>query len=217
MSDTHTDEELQALKSWWQDNGKSLMIAVVASLAIVGGWKGWQHHQTTTAESASILYQGVVDSVTKLSASNTDSNTADESTAYHLGGQLKDEFSDSAYAKLAALLLARVAVEAQDYDRALTELDWVLAHEPNESQKSLALVRKARLLAAKEQFDKALPVLDGVKDPAFKSQSEEAKGDIYIQRGEADKARSAYQAAIDAATDQTLLPRLQMKLDNLAL
>ena len=44
---------------------------------------------------------------------------------------------------------------------------------------------------------------------------EEIKGDAYLQQGKKPLARTAYQAALDAA-GETANPALQMKLDDLA-
>ena len=50
MADHLTDEEqVEALKKWWRENGKSVVGGVVLGLALVGGWRGWQYYEQTRA------------------------------------------------------------------------------------------------------------------------------------------------------------------------
>ncbi len=43
MSEMRTEEEqVEALKDWWKENGRSLLLGVALALAIVFGWKGWE-------------------------------------------------------------------------------------------------------------------------------------------------------------------------------
>ena len=60
----------------------------------------------------------------------------------------------------------------------------------------------------------ALATLDQVTDEAFASQREELKGDFLVRQGDLDKAKSAYQAAVDNG-GALASPALTMKLDNL--
>ena len=48
MAELRTEEEqVQAIKDWWKNNGSSLLIGIGAALAIVFGWQAWQNHQAT--------------------------------------------------------------------------------------------------------------------------------------------------------------------------
>lgn len=215
MSEMRTEEEqVQALKNWWSENGKSLLIAIVAALAIVGGWNTWQNTQQAKLESASAIYQNLVDAVSKVSQDVTDE--AQVSTAYHLAEQLKSEFAATSYSRLAALLVARVAVDSDNLDQAIKELDWVLANEPTEVQTVLATLRKARIVSAQGKHDEALSLISKLNLTGFTPQIKETKGDILLLKGEYSKARTAYQAALTATGDEGNAPLLKMKVDNLA-
>ena len=63
--------------------------------------------------------------------------------------------------------------------------------------------------------DICLTTLSAKLPASFNADAEEVKGDIYFKQGKTELARSAYQAAIDDASDGTS-PALQMKLDDLA-
>lgn len=214
MAELRTEEEqVEALKNWWKENGKSLMLGIAAALAIVFGYKGWQSQQQAQAENAAVLYQNLVQAVAIASAPHaTDEQRA---TASHLVGTLKDDYSDSAYARFAAMLGARLAVDKGDYSAAVTELDWVLANSRDAVMKVVASMRKARLMAAQGDTDAALALLNGLQEQSFQVSLEELKGDLYLQANDRDQARAAYQQAVSLATEGAR-PVLQMKLDNLA-
>lgn len=215
MSEIRTEEEqIQAFKQWWKENGKSLILGVGLAVAIVVGWKGWQDRQAVAAENASVLYQNMVDAVVSGIGPQQDKDQL--ATANHLAGQLKDEYGDSSYAKFAALVQARIAVDSKDYDKALAEIDWVLANEPAQEMKVVATMRKARLLAEKGEGDAALKLVTGLNAGSFKASVEELKGDLLLAQGDKDAARVAYEAAKDAAQQSGARPLLNVKLDDLA-
>ena len=214
MAELRTEEEqVEALKNWWKENGKSLLLGVALALAIVFGWKGWQNNQQVNAENASIMYQNLVQAAAI--ASTPQATEEQRATAAHLAKALKEEYSDTAYARFGALFSARLAADSGDFDSALKELDWVLAQSTDAVMKTVASMRKARVLAAKGQPDQAVTLLAGLNEAGFKVSIEELKGDLYMQSGDLDKARTAYQAAVDTAQQGTR-PLLNMKLENLA-
>ena len=129
MADYQSEEEqIEAFKQWWVDNGLKL---VAAAAIIVGGsfgWQGWQGAQEEQAQQGSAIYTDMIDTVkTSAEAPLTDEQQQAVSDAV---SQLKQEFSDSGFAHLSALVSAKLAVEADDLDTAATELEWVLSNKP---------------------------------------------------------------------------------------
>lgn len=219
MSEMRTEEEqVQAIKDWWKENGKSLVLGIGVALAAVVGWKGWQDRQAVEDENASVLYQNMLEATVSgiTTMRNPEADTDQLATAKHLAEQLKDEYESSTYAKFAALLQARLAVDAKDYDAALAEIEWVLSHEPTAEMKLIASMRKARLLAAKGETDSALSLLNGLQAGRFQASIEELKGDLLLTKGDKNAARTAYQAADKALEQAGARPLLTMKLDDLA-
>lgn len=214
MSDMRTEEEqVEALKNWWKENGKSLVLTLALALAVIFGWKAWQNNQRITAENAGTMYQNLVQAVQLASAPQA---TDDQrTTAAHLAKSLKDEYGDTAYARFGALFSARLYVDKGDYEAALNELDWVLAQSEDSVMKTVATMRKARVMAAMGDADKAITLLDGLKEPSFSVSVAELKGDLYLAAGAVDKARAAYQSAA-ADAPQGARPLLNLKLDSLA-
>ncbi|MEH6577496.1 MAG: tetratricopeptide repeat protein [Amphritea sp.] len=208
------EEQVEALKNWWKANGKSLLLGIALALAIVFAWNGWQNNQRVTAENASIVYQNLVEAVAVASApTGTEEQLV---TAQHLAATLKDEYDDSVYARFGALLSARLAADAGDFDAALAEFDWVLAQSPDDVMQVITKMRKARVIAAKGDVQSAVTLLEGVTAESFKVSVEELKGDLYLQLGDRGKARTAYQNAMGAVQQKGARPILTIKLDNLA-
>ncbi|MFC6671668.1 YfgM family protein [Marinobacterium aestuariivivens] len=215
MAELRTEEEqVEALKRWWQTNGKSLLLTVALALALVMGWKAWQQRQEAAAANASVVYQNLLEAVSGVLGAQSSPELV--STAEQLASTLKSDYGDSAYARLGALLMSRVAVEQGQLDQALSELDWVLAQEPEGPQRVVAQIRKARLLAEQGNTGDALALLDTVQPGEFESSYQELRGDLLLRDGREADAREAYRLAIQAAEAGGARPLLKMKLDNLA-
>lgn len=214
MAELRTEEEqVEALKKWWQENGKSLVLGVLLAGAIIFAWKGWQNNQQVKAETAAALYQNLIQAVALASAPQA--TEEQKSTAAHLAGNLKDDFDDTAYARFGALLNARLLLDTGDKEGAIAEFDWVLSQSEDPVMTVVTTMRKARVLASKGDVAAAITLLNGVSSDAFQVSLMELKGDLQLKNNEPVKARESYQQALDLAGDEAR-PILVMKLDNLA-
>ena len=201
------DEQLEALKKWWLENGLSIVAGVVIGIAAIFGWRGWQSHQRTIAEAASSLY---TETIVNIRQGNT-------SRAREVANQLLAEYGSSGYATFAALLLARLDVDENNDQAALEQLQWVLDNADQEGLKHLARLRMARVYLAMHQPEKALEVLDVPSQGKFTAGYEELKGDIYVQLNQIDRARTSYQLALaesDSPSGNNNI-YLQLKLDDI--
>ena len=60
MVDYDTEEEqLEAIKRWWRENGVGVILGVVVGLGALAGWKGWTWYQNEQAMAASAIYDEV--------------------------------------------------------------------------------------------------------------------------------------------------------------
>ncbi|OEE59866.1 hypothetical protein A1OK_13070 [Enterovibrio norvegicus FF-454] len=198
--DVYTTEEQQveAIKSWWRENGKAIFLGAVIGLGGLYGWRYYQSEQETSREQASEAYMQVVGSLAA-----GDAEAQEKATAFL-------QSHDGAYTALVELQLAKSFVEAGDLAKAAEQLRSVKTAK-DDALKATATVRLARIEAQQGNFDAALKELDGVTGDSWKPQVEELRGDIELRKGDTNAARSAYAASIAAASN----PVVQMKLDNL--
>lgn len=213
MTELRTEEEqLEAIKSWWKSNGTSLVVMIAIAVSAVYGYRAWQNHQIETSEKASALYQQLVEKATPQANSDKDKDAA---TSKYITKTLKAEFSDSQYAKYAALLMAKIDVEAGNLEAAITELDWLLENEKHPMLVSLASIRKAQILASQQKNNEALSLLKNVKVAGLLVQAAELEGDIYLDLEDKAKAREAYKRALANDSAGTAQAVITLKLNDL--
>ena len=190
------DEQLQALKKWWQDNGRSTILLIVIFIAVYAGWYFWQDYRQQQAESAAALYQELMEAV---AVAPTGPFTEEQrKTAAYLIDQLQVNHGHSLYAVSASMHGAKMAVLADDLEQASVLLQWALDHSDSDETSYLLRLRLARLMNARKDYDQALTLsrYDAVDDQ-FTSLFAAVRGDAYLGRGELAAARAAYQLALD--------------------
>ena len=208
------EEQVEAIKNWWNENGKSLIVTIVVVLGGYFGWTGYQDHQRAQGEAASNIYQQLVNKATKPASEQTE---ADKTELEAIAAQLKTEFPGSLYAQFGGLYLAKFAIEANNFDAAATELQALVDAGKEGPVTYLAQVRLARVLIQQEKFDEALALVETTPEPSFTVQYEEVKGDALFAKGEHAKALKAYQVAHSPAMALGINTQvLQRKMDDLA-
>jgi len=214
MADYHADQEqLDALRRWWKQYGAPVALAVTL---VVGGWFGWQQWQGTrarTAEAASLVYEEMMAGVTSAFLQDMDPKRLDALVA--TAQKLKTDYARTQYARLAGLLLARLAVARDDLDTAATELRAIMGNSRDKELARIAQLRLVRVLTAQEKYDEALSLADAQVPDAMTGAFAEARGDIRFLRGETDAARADYQTALARldSRDGLLKSLLEIKLN----
>ncbi|ASD68036.1 YfgM family protein [Pseudoalteromonas piscicida] len=193
------EQQAEAIKRFFRENGTTIVVGAVLGLGGLYGWKAYNQSQIDSAEAASEAYTQVVESDDVLAKSD----------AFVAAN------ADSNYAVLAAFVAAKEAIDKDDLKLAAEKLTWAADNVANAELKATALLRLARVQAAQSQYEQALATLAKPMPEAFKAQLAEIQGDIYLAQGDKDKARSAYQSALEAAKGNSN-PMLQIKLDDLA-
>lgn len=215
MAELRTEEEqIEAIKRWWKENGRTTVLGVVLAVTAVVGWQSWQHFEQTKAEQSSALYQNLI----AAAASQPGQPLTEENrkTAEHLASQLKADYASTVYSQYASLWLAKNAVESGDLATAKNELQWVLGQEPDASMKSAAELRLARILLEEGQLDAALAIAEASPATGFESRYQELKGDVLVAQGNTAGAHNAYEAALASVPANQQRPVLIMKRDNYA-
>lgn len=221
MDYTSEEQQIEAIRKWWKQNGNNVLMGIAAAIAAVLGWQAWNQNQQANVEEAAALYGQVLESATLVQQSRAESKekALEEqlSTLFHLGEQVKSDFADSEYAVFAAMMMAREQVYSGQLDEAATELTWALDNADNEALKLIVNLRLARVLVAQEQYDKALSQLDSLASASQEDAYAEVRGDIYLAKGDEKQALEAYKQAmtLNEARQGRVRPILKTKHDNL--
>lgn len=206
--ETYTTEEQQveAIKKWWDENKWSVIGGVVLGISALWGGRAWLDNQATYAEAASATYQMMLEQMSR--GNNDDAATQ--------GAQLLGQFADTPYSSLAALSMAKLKLDAGDAAAASSHLRWALDNTKEDAVKHEARLRLAKLLLADAKYDDALALLNGVETGVYTVTYEQLKGDIHLAAGQTESARTAYGRALAGMTPMDRgRELLQMKLDNL--
>ncbi len=203
--DVHLSEEeqVEALKKWWKENGKSVVAGLVLGLGGVFGWQYWSQQQQLVAEQASLQFEQLAQSVQAASP-----------LAVNQAEALINNHQDSTYAVFAALELAKVKVGQNDIPGAIAQLQWVVDNSADPSLQQIARLRMARLMLESGELDKAAALINQAPQDNYRGEFAELRGDLALQRGDRSAAREAYQEALEYAVSNPAV--VQMKFDDLA-
>lgn len=204
------EEQLDAVKRWWKENGMSLIAGAVLAAAGVFGWNAWQNYQQGQAEAASMRYQQLV-------SISTGNELSDEqlATARELVSDITDEHGDTLYAELALLLDARLTVQQGNLEGARTALENA-AESSRRYVQSLAWLRLARIELTDGNPTQAHALLDEPISDALAAQRANVRGDAFAAQGDTDAARDAWETALEVSqTQDQPLYGVQFKLDDL--
>lgn len=199
---THLDlqeqEQVDALKAFWQQYGNLITWALVAALLAYSGITGWQWWQREQSTKAGAMYDEL----------DRAANAGDADKTARVFADLKERFPRTAYAQQAGMLAAKVQFDKGKADEARAALAWVIEHAVEDEYRALARLRLAALLLEGKQFDEALKALDAVGAGPFAALAADRRGDVLLAQGKKDDARAAYQRAYQEMDDKVEYRRL---------
>lgn len=194
------DEQSERIKTWWKENGTSVIAGAVLGIAVIVGVNYWRSYTAEQAEAAAALYDRLL--------AGGDDASADA------GRTLLDEYSGTPYAGKAALLLAKQAFENGDPNQAVKHLEWALAEAPDPADRKVARLRLARVALSRGDPEQAGNLLSEMQSGGYESEYRELLGDIAMARNDPATARTEYEAALDALPAQSgYADMLNRKLD----
>jgi predicted negative regulator of RcsB-dependent stress response len=198
------EQQVEAIKSYWQQNGNTIIAGVALGFAGFIGFNLYQDNKFEEELVVSDNYQTLIEQ----SGKDAKAFTAN-------GEKFISENGNNSYVSLTALALAKESASHKDWQQVQKQLTTAIESAPTDGIKAIASLRLARVQVQLEQYSDALATLNSKLPESFTAAIEEIKGDAYLQQGKNDLARSAYQAAI-AADGIATSPSLQIKLDDLA-
>ena len=211
------EESIEAIKKWWDENGKQLIAAVIVVFGGYGGWSLWQNTELVASQMASDLYEEILEiSVVEAGDSTTEQERSD---IVRIANELMEFHSESVYAQYGALFATQQHVFNNNLDAAEAALDWILENPQSsmfgsEDQGLILTVtlRLARIVLSKGDAERALGIVNNVIPGSFEAGYAELRGDIYSALGRYVDARDSYVAAQQAGSVSEVL---QLKLSEL--
>lgn len=204
-----TDEQqAEIVRNWLRENGGFILGGIVIAFAGLFGWQKWLDYSDGQQERASALYEDLLEAV----------RGGRESQADVLFADLNSRFASSAYVDQARFVLAKSAMDRNDFERAAEYLAAIVGNTDSEELRHVARLRLARVRLQQREFDIALEVLgSATPNSAFAPRYDEVRGDVYYAQERFDEARTAYESALTAAQQAPVIDRVyvQAKLDAL--
>ncbi len=209
MDDDNFDahEQSEKARTLFQRYGSAVITGILAAVAILWGYRGWEAGKTREVYRAQAAYAEFEKLVEK----------KDDAKIAQMGAQIRLTHANTTYAAMASMVEAKFMIDAGRLDAAESPLKYAIDQGKSVEFKDLAKLRLARLYTAKNKAQDAISTLASIANVGFKAQIEEVRGDAYVALNKPTEARAAYAAAL-IATDLADSNRntLQQKLDNLA-
>jgi predicted negative regulator of RcsB-dependent stress response len=191
--DLQEQEQLDSLKSWWNQYGNLITWLLIVVLGAYAAWNGWNWWQRDQGFKAGALYDQL----------DRAAQAGDAERVARIFGDLREGYPDTALAQQGGLLAARVQHDKGQIDAARESLAWVADNAAEAEYRSIARLRLAGVLLDQKQYDQALQQLDGATAPQFAALVADRRGDVLLAQGKKEEAKAAYLAAWNAM-DPTL-------------
>jgi predicted negative regulator of RcsB-dependent stress response len=203
--DLEEQEQLAELKAWWKQHGNLVLGTLTAVLLLFAAWNGWRWYQRSQALEAAALY-GNLQQAARMS---------DGKAVRDAAGGILEKYAGTAYAPLAALVSAKVNYQAGDLKTARAQLQWAVDNAGQEEVRAIARLRLATVLMDDKAYDEAIKTVEVKPAAGFDALFASMRGDILLAQMKRAEARTAYKAAVEAATDAAFRETLRLKLDAL--
>ncbi len=201
---SNENEQTDALRRFFANNGKALAVGVVIGIAALGGWRYWSGHQEEATKSVSAQYQQLTSAMQAgkpetLEAVNTFANE-----------------NSNTYGALAAMDLAKQYVDTNQLDKAATLLQNGLKDTKDANLQAVINLRLARIQLQQNQADAALKTLDAVKGDGWTAIVADIRGEALLSKGDKQGARDAWSKGVESDASPALKQMMQMKMNNLS-
>lgn len=201
---TTENEQVDALRRFFVENGKALTVGVVLGIGALVGWRFWQSHQTSNMMAASQSYQQASETL----AADKSGDVAAVETFI--------QANNNNYGVMAALELAKHFVDKGDFAKAEQQLTLAQSQAKDDNLLSVINLRLARVQLQEKKLDDALKMLEGVKGEGWAAMLADVRGDVLLAKGDTKGAREAYSKGMESNASQAQQVLLRMKMNNLS-
>lgn len=201
------EQQIEAIKKWWKENGMTIAAGLILGIVGLFGYRYFVEQKELNMEQTSDAYESVL---ATLKQQNDKEKFITEVSAFNL------DHSDTIYSNLLSFQLAKLAVDENDLGTAAQHLRDILNNPQHGTVEHIARIRLARVLIAMNEGDVALAVIAEAKGEDFRSSYESLRGDVWMSKGDRNRAHQAYEAAKLHSADGPMNPSLDMLLTDLA-
>ena len=200
---TTENEQIDAIKRFFVNNGKALVIGLVVGVGAIIGWNYWQSHQANRLQESAQAFEQITSQL------QTGSKQA------LLAGERFANETKNIYGILTNIKLAKIAVEKNDITGAEKALLNALATAQLDDLKDLINVRLARVQLVFNKIDQALMTLTQVQNKGWSAIVEDIRGDGLLKKGDIAGARAAYSKGIESSGAEMMKTILKIKINSL--
>lgn len=205
------DEQVEALKQWWQKNGTALLSGL---LVVALAWTGWTYYQTQKMNQA-MMGSSTFEVLQNAMDQGQFAEVARE------GLKFMEEHPESPYSVGIALLEAKYHYDKQEVEEAVKHLNWVVTHSADASLRLVAQLRLVYVHLDSQQLEQAEQQLSAIASDAL-SKAEQAN--LAFAKAQVALAQQQSQVAFDQLSevvnnlkaDANLINLAQLQLDDLA-
>ena len=202
-------EQIEAIRSWWQENGRYIISGVVIGVGLLLGWNYWNKQRTQDAMQASSIYESLMNEVAN----------GNGEAARTIADNLHENYDSTVYAGQARLAMAKLYMDLGRDQDAASELSLLVTEGEDSEAQMLARLRLAKILLYQDKAQEAVDLLQSYAygETAFAARYSETLGDAYVALERNDAAREAYTAALADNPNAPTVNRalVQMKINDL--
>ena len=198
------NDQVDALKRFFAENGKALAVGVILGIGALVGWRYWTSHRVDSARGSSLQYENTVSAI-----------RADQPQTLAAAEKFAAD-NKNTYGALASLEVAQQFVDKNELDKAAAQLQQGLASASDDNLKAVINLRLARIQVQQKKTDDALKTLDSVKGEGYAAIVADLRGEALLSKGDKQGARSAWEAGVKSNASPALSEMLQMKINNLS-
>jgi predicted negative regulator of RcsB-dependent stress response len=180
--DLEEQEQLDALKHFWERWGTWISGLLIVVLLAFAGWNGWQYWQNRQAAYASALYDVLENAAESGDAVRTQQALTD----------LKNRYGGTTYAAQGALLAGKALLDQGKTAEGKAALTWAAQQAATPGLRAVARLRLAAVLMGEKAYDAALQQLTWSFPPAFAALAADRRGDVLLQQGKKNDAIAEY-------------------------
>ncbi|WP_272668226.1 YfgM family protein [Providencia sp. PROV085] len=201
---TTENEQVDAIKRFFANNGVALIIGLVVGIGAVLGWNYWQSHKSNVLQESAQKFENVSTQLHSGSAQGIEA-------AQKFAAETND-----VYSAMIGLELAQVAVDKGDLALAEKSLSDALTKAKTDDMLDLINFRLARVQLAQGKADAAIASVGNIKAKSWQAAAQDIRGDALLHKGDNAGAKAAYTQGLESDGSQAIRNLLTLKLNNVS-